>query len=341
LAPFSPPTPAGVVPDSPLAHTLADVKVGPLPPPQEPPPGVPGPYFEYDRLLDPAALPPVGWFGSAEAHVADPHVRYWSNLRGPVLLPGGLTNIVSVPGANLSWTVVPDLQVGFRLPSGFGEFTLSGQYLASDGSQVLPGPDGPSNVHSRLDLTQIDFDYRSREFSLWPCRLDMQWWAGFRYANIYFDSVQNTSSVLATAGTGVDFRHVTNRFVGIGPHAGLELAYFLHGRQWSLLGRFEWADFIGRIRQSYAETTTAVGPGGLPVGGGNGYSSSQEVPMISTQIGLRWMPNVATELFVGYQFEYFWNAGRESTILVATASNSGTMGEVYDHAIVARFTWNF
>src|SRR5271166_6105428 len=39
----APPAPAGVVPGSPLAYALADVKVGPLPPPQEPPPGVPGP----------------------------------------------------------------------------------------------------------------------------------------------------------------------------------------------------------------------------------------------------------------------------------------------------------
>jgi hypothetical protein len=302
---------------------------------------VPGPYFEIDPLLDLAELPPPGWFGWAGASVADPHIRYWSNLRGPVQLPGGATAIVSVPGAHLDWTVVPNVLLGYRLPAGFGEFTLGWQYLASAGSQVLPGPDGPSGVHTRLDLTQFDFDYRSREISLWPCFMDMQWWAGFRYANIYFDSVQDTSPALAAAGTGVDFRHVTNRFVGIGPHAGAELACFVHGRQWALLGRFEWADMIGRIRQSYAETTTAIGAGGLPVGGGNGYSSSQEVPMINAQLGLRWMPKVGTELFVGYQFEYFWNAGRESTIPVSTVSNAGTNAEVYDHAIVARFTWNF
>jgi hypothetical protein len=302
---------------------------------------VPGRYFEQDPLLDPAELPPPGCFGWAGANVADPHVRYWSRLIGPVLLSNGTTAFVSVPGAHLSWAAVPDVLLGYRLPAGFGEFTLQGQYLASDGSQVLPSPDGPSNVHTRLDLTEVNIDYRSREISLWPCCIDMQWWAGFRYTCIYFDSVQTTTPALAAAGTGVVFRHVASRFVGIGPHAGLELAYYLRGREWSLLGRFEWADMIGRIHQNFAETTTTIGAGGVPVGGGNGYSSSQDVPMINAQLGLRWMPNVRTELFVGYQFEYFWNAGRESSIPVATTNTMGTNAEVYDHAFVVRLTWNF
>jgi hypothetical protein len=292
-------------------------------------------------LLDPVELPQPGCFGMAEINVADPHIRYWSRLRAPVQLSNGITDLVSVPGAHLSWAAVPNLLSGYRLPAGFGEFTLGWQYLASSGNQVLTGPDGPSSVRSRLDLTQVDLDYRSREISLWPCCLDMQWWAGGRFANIYFDSTQATSPPLAAAGTGAAFRHVTNRFTGFGPHAGLELAYFLYGRQLALLGRFEAADLLGRIRQSYAETTTTIGPNGLPVGGGNGYSSSQDVPMIDVQIGLRWQPNPGIELFVGYQYEHFWNAGRESTIPVTTTATSGTNAEVYDHAIVFRLTCNF
>ncbi len=276
-----------------------------------------------------------------EVNAADPHIRYWSNIRAPVLLSNGTTDVVSVPGAHLTWAVVPELLLGYRLPSGFGEFTLGWQYLASSGDQLLPTPQGLSAVRTRLDLTQVDLDYRSREISLWPCYLDMQWWAGFRYANVYFDSVQNISPAVAAAGTGVDFRHVSNRFVGIGPHAGFELAKFLYGKEWSLLGRFEIADLIGRIHQSFAETTTTIGANGVPVGGGNGYSSSQDVPMINAQLGVRWQPNVQTELFVGYQFEYFWNVGRDSTIPIFTTNTQGTQGEVYDHAIIARLTWSF
>ncbi len=181
-------------------------------------------------------------------------------------------------------------------------------------------------------MNLIDFDYRSREISLWPW-MDMKWWAGGHFSNLYFDSNQGTDASLAAAGTGVTDRHVTSRFVGFGPHAGGELACFLDDRHWSILGRFEVAGMLGRIHQSFSETTSTPGANGLPVAGYAPYSSSQDVPTINVQVGLRWQPSPQTELFIGYQYEYFWNAGR--------LSNIGTMGEVYDHAIVIRASCDF
>jgi hypothetical protein len=328
----TPPAP-GVVPGSPLAAALADAMPASLPPPAEAPTHVPGPYFEHDPLLDPSELPQPGWLAEIQGLAANPHVRYWSNLRGPVRLPGGVTDFVSVPGAHLSWAASPAILLGYRLPSGFGEFTIGYRYLASDGTQTLPELAGPSSVRSRLDMNLVDFDYRSRELSLWPW-LDMKWWAGGRFSNLYFDSNQSTNSTLAGTGTEVSDRHVTNRFVGFGPHAGLELAYFLHEREWSLLGRIEGAGMLGRITQGFSETTTTSS-------GTTAYSSSQDVPTINVQIGLRWQPSCGKEVFFGYQYEYFWNAGRESSVPTFTTNTSGTQAEVYDHAIVLRVSCDF
>jgi hypothetical protein len=338
-----------VVPGSPLSAALADSVVGPLPPPAGPvhapylahsPNTVPfpsetgeHPYFEPDPLLDPPELPLPGCFGEVDLLAVEPHVRYWSNLAGTVILPGGGTDMVSVPGAHLAWTVAPRILLGYRLPSGFGEFTVAWRYMASDGSQALPGPDGLSDVRSRLDVTVVDFDYRSSEFSLWPCCMDMRWWAGGRFSNLYFDSRQVTAPALAALGTGVVDRHVTNRYVGFGPHAGVELAYCPCGRALSLLGRIEGAGMIGRIRQSFAETTTGLDASGLPISGNTPYSSSQDVPMITAQIGVCWKPASHAELFVGYQYEHFWNPGR--------LSNISTEAEIFDHVVVVRASFSF
>ena len=262
--------------ESPLAAALRDVTPTMLPPPAQPPANVPGPYFRPDPLLDPAELPPLGCYATAEATLLVPHIRYWSKIRGPVTLSNGTTDTVSVPGAHLDPTVSPALLFGYRLPAGFGEFEAGYRGFSTSGSQSLPGPDGPSNVHSRLDMNMADFGYASSEFSLWPW-LDMRWHIGGRFADLYADSRQTTAFAPAAAGSGVTDRHVVDRFYGFGPHFGLELAYFLHDRDLALMGRVDGSFLFGRIHQSFGETTTP-GPGGAAVSGNTPFDSSQEVP---------------------------------------------------------------
>jgi hypothetical protein len=337
-APTPTPPPAGVAPGSPLAGALADLAVGPLPPPIQPRTDLPGPYFTPDPLLDPAELPPPGWWAEADLIILNPHVRYWSNIRGPVTFRDGSSDTVTVTGAHLDWTVAPRVLLGYRLPAGFGSFAVGLKYFGTDGSQVVPGPDGPSSVRSRLDVTLADFLYRAEEFSLWPW-MDMRWWAGGRFSNLFFDTHQSTSFALAGAGSGVLDRAVSNRYVGFGPLAGLEAAWFVHGRELSLLGRVEGAVHLGRIRQQFAETN--LNDSGAPQQGASSFSSSQDVPMLNVQIGLRWQPSPRFDLFLGYQYEHFWNAGRLNAVPVSTNNETGTQGEVYDHGIVLRAALSF
>ena len=89
---------------------------------------------------------------------------------------------MSLPAAGLDWTVAPRLEVGYRLPSAFGDVRrLSYRFLATDGNGSTSGLDGTASLHSRLDFNQIDLDYLSREFSLAP-HWDMKWHFGLRLA---------------------------------------------------------------------------------------------------------------------------------------------------------------
>jgi hypothetical protein len=317
-------------PGTPLGDAMADLTVGP--PPRQPPPGVPGEYFECDPLLDVAELPPPGFFGSLGVYAVNPHIQLWADLRGPVNRANGKTDIVSVTGAHLDWTASPDVMLGYRLPSGFGAFTIRYQGYGTSGDQTVPVNGLDADVHSRLDMNLADLDYRSEEFSLWP-GFDSTWMAGGRFINGYFDSLQNTATPMSD---GAVSQHVTNHFYGFGPHGAAEFACFLHGPQWALVGRLDGAWCEGRIRQTFSETTTA----GRTFG--SAFTSSQNVPILQAEIGIRYRYRPGVEIFFGYRYEHFWNIGRDdSQVPVSTASETGTQGEVYDHAIVLRanFIW--
>jgi hypothetical protein len=90
--------------------------------------------------------------------------------------------------------------------------------------------------------------------------------------------------------------------------------------------RIDGSELIGRVRQSFAETTTFAGAR-------QPYSSSQAVPVFAVQVGVRWQGWRGGDLFLGYQYEHWWNAGRLGRI--------DTMGELYDQGIILRSTFCF
>jgi hypothetical protein len=287
-----------------------------------------GPYFERDALLDPPELPPPGWFADVEAGLVKAHVK--NKLSNAAITGGGAPDVVSLPSAPLGWTVSPRFAVGHRLESGFGEVYLAYRFLTTEGNGSAIGPDAPAALKSRLDLNIIDLDYASREFSLWP-HWDMKWWIGGRYAAVYFDSRADEPFDAAAAGSDVFERRTSNSFVGFGPHAGVEAARYFEGTGLSVFASIDGWISLGRIRQGFFEVPTTSGPTEE-----TRVSSSQAVPTVNVQAGLRWQPPGYRDalLFLGYQNEYWWNVGRFS-------STADSRGELWDQGVVLRAEFSF
>ena len=306
------------------------------PPPMPPPPPLPGPYFEYDPRLDRPEWPQPGWFTDVDLSAMGPHFK--NRLHGTVQIDDRPPETVHVPGADLNWTASPRFEVGYRLPSGFGGIGLSYRFLITDGATTGLGPDGPAASKSRLDVHIIDLDYISREFSVWPNGdlWKMQFRFGLRWASIYYDANLTEPFDKAAAGSGIFSARNTDRFVGFGPHAGVELARRLEQYGLSVVGRIDGWISLGRIRQGFFEESTTLGADGLPLGGITQVSSSQAVPALNVQAGVAYQPAAYPNLecFLGYQYEYWWNVGRLSITL-------NSRGELSDQGITLRAAFNY
>jgi len=315
----APPAPAPAL----EAPRTALVPVQPrLPPPAEAPPNLPGPYFEHDPLVDHPNLPPLGWFGEIDAALLDVHVKRQSFINAPPLPGGGF-----VPQGQLDWAVSPRGQVGYRLPEGFGEFSVSFRFLSTEGGDTLFA-EGLVNLRDRLDFETVDLDYASNEISLWP-DTEMRWRLGVRIANAYFDSRQSTPFGLAVPPDGVTDRRFTNWFGGAGPVFGLQLIHRLPDSHASLLCRIDGASIFGRINESYSQNGVPDAAG-APRRFSERFSSSQDVPILNVQVGLTWQFQPAVDAFFGYQFESWWNVGRLGKI--------DSRGEFQDQGIIARLS---
>lgn len=294
---------------------------------------LPGPYFEHDPHLDPPEFPQPGWFAGVEVGVVVPHFK--NRLTEMVQIGARPPDTVELPGASFDWNVSPRFAVGYRLPSGFGEFALSYRFLATHAPDQVPGPDGPAGLNSRLGLEVADLDYVSREFSLYPC-CDMKWWVGIRLAALYFDSRLDEPLDEAAAGSGVFEMRTTNHYVGAGPHWGVELAHHLNQAGLSLMVRGDSAILLGQLRQGFFEIATVVDPiTGAFQNGETRDRNPQGVPMVNGQVGLTCQPPQwpCASFFLGYEYEYWWNVGRLST--------TTSRGELSDQGILVRAEFNF
>jgi hypothetical protein len=309
-------------------------------PPIESP--LPGPYFEEDPRLDPPQLPPPGWYTDLEIDIIGAHFK--NHLVDAVQLGGPssplMPNLVHVAPAELDWTVAPRIELGYRLPSGFGAVAVAYRGFATQGTNFGPSPTGIASLKSRLDLNVIDFDYNSWEFSLWP-NWDMKWFVGTRLTYLYYDASAQGPGILqepegeAAAGGGVFGTATSNSYVGFGPHFGLELSRKLAESGLAIVGCIDSAIELGRIRQGFFEQSKLLDTSGLPLVGQTRESSSQAVPMINTQLGVSWQPPGwhDVHLFAGYEYEYWWNAGRLSKGL--------SRGELSDQGVALRAEFNF
>jgi hypothetical protein len=272
-----------------------------------------GPYFDCDPALDPAVLPQPGWVADLEIEADLPrvlnHILPLTKAGTPI--PFAFTPLTSAP---LDWTAEPRLEIGHRLPDGFGEFTVSYRFLGSDGNGDEKTATGELPLFSRVYLNVLDVDYASNELSI--CSWWMKWHFGLRGADVYFSS--------ETDEGGPGYEKVADNFWGIGPHLALELERRFFDGGPSIMARVEGAALWGRVEQAFDTT-------------GHRFSESDGVgaPVINGSLGIGWRPpaNQCWRFFLGYQYEYWWNVGRLST--------NGPEGEVQDQGVLFRVDYNY
>jgi hypothetical protein len=305
----------------------------PLPPPAlseptpVPPPYVPyqdrnGPLLRDDPWLERPGSPPPGWFGSLEANIVGPHVKYGLSNTVPI---AGTTDVVHLPMAELDWTGAPQVELGYRFQEGCGEVLVSYRSLVSEGTAVLPGFDLDGSdgwLKSRLNANVIDIDYASREYGLAP-HWEMRWKVGARLASVFFDS--DALAFFLQQRTSNDFR-------GAGPHLGLELNHTFNRRAWGFYTRIEAAAVIGEIRQSFGESVAF--PDGTLIGGATLIHQTQTVPVVNYQVGFSWTPPYDghwLRVLGGYEIENWWSLGQAN----------GSDGELLDQGIFLRAEVSF
>jgi len=346
LSAFAPSEAAPTVMPKQVASSQPDVLPGFPQTPDQPPslymaPGpaftcdaLPGPYVDCDPRLDPPVLPQPGWLVDVEVGVLLPHVV---NDMHDAVKVNGVTSRVQLPGGTLDWTAAPRIELGYRLPEGFGEIDLAYRFLGAQGTGTASGPfaapDAPGSLTKRLDIQTADLDYASNELSIGTWWI--KWRLGLRGSDIYFDSRVDEPFAAAAAGSGVFERRDTNNFWGIGPHGSLELERRLTDWGLTVIGRLEGSILLGRIDQGFFEVSTTRGGGGQFLTGQTLESNAGAVPEIEGSLGLGWRPRrcPALRLFAGYEYEHWWD--------VAHMPDTGSVGEVYNQGVLLRADFNY
>jgi hypothetical protein len=312
---------------------------------------VDAPFFTRDPLLDFSPAAPPGWFAGAEVQIVKPHLI--PGLRN-VVEPGKFISnapfsgpakenqhTVALPSAPLDWTASPRVFLGYRFPSGFGEFMVAYRHLGTEGSGVVQGPNGPAVLNSRFAFDILDLDYNSRELALGP-RWDMKWTFGLRSLFLFYDSRLNEPFAQAAAGNDVFQARNYNNLFGFGPHAALELNRRLGDSRWSLSARGDVAATFDWTHQGFATASTTLGPNGRPLVGETRAFGHQASPMINGRAGLTWQPSPSSGMrfFLGYQYEVIWD-------LVRVSQGNGSsfpvpsLGQFWDQGLVFQATFRY
>src|SRR5262249_30087960 len=224
-----------------------------------PPPDLERPYFQFDPILDPPQWGQhPGWFTDVRLDVIHPHL-FFSQMRHQVVTTAKQRGLVSPGAAQLPWPVAPRLEIGYRLPSGFGAFSFSDRFFNTTGTGPFIGPAGSTTRTSHLVVNYSDWDYTSREYTPWATPRafwTMEWRAGIRLAEPWIVNRVDKPFTQAAATNGVFTAFNSNYTVGAGPHFGLELDRKVPQWGLSFVMRLDIANTFTRVRQRYSATTT-------------------------------------------------------------------------------------
>ncbi|MGA2253444.1 MAG: Lpg1974 family pore-forming outer membrane protein [Thermoguttaceae bacterium] len=298
------------------------------------------PYFAKDPLLDCCWGQP-GWLFDVETDILGTHVinHLGENTVPPIFPSGGGAN---VPMAPLSWTVSPRFELGYRLPSAFGEVDVSYRFLLAHGSGSAPAglaatPDAAAALTSHLSMDIGDVDYAAHETSLallGPNGPLMKWRIGLRFAGLSFDSQAVEPLAAATAGSGIFQRSIENDYFGVGPHAGLELMSRREPCGLGWVGKLDGGLLFGRVNQEFVRVSTTGASHEVD------YTDQEAVPMLSGFLGLDWRPPCCPNLDVllGSTAEYWWNVGRMSDPDIYSGTSAGEVGA---YGAMLRLEYNY
>jgi hypothetical protein len=304
----------------------------PASPQGPPPPDLERPYFQPDPILDPIQFGQrPGWFYDVQLGVIHPQI-FWGQMRHSVVTPTGRRVLVAPGAAQQPWTAAPRLEIGYRLPSGFGGFSFSDRFFSTSGSGPFVGPAGSTSRTTRLGVNYSDWDYTSREYTPWP-NWQMEWRAGIRLAESWIDSRVDQSFAQAAAGQGVFIAGNSNYTVGTGPHFGVQLDRIFPASGLQFVAMLDIANTFTRVRQLFSASTTTLSPAGQPMRGEFTQNFWQQVPILNYQVGLGWQPPQYPnfKLFVGYVYEFWWQVASNSNI---TVNNGGTRGFFDNQGVV-------
>jgi hypothetical protein len=273
-----------------------------------------GTLLKGDPLLDWTGC---GWFAALEADVVGPAVK--NRLTAPVTV-AGVTTLVQLPSADLRWTGMPHLELGYQLGQGAGALSIVYRGLYASGTGTIGAFDAAgatAPLSSHLTMSVIDFDYSSRENSVGPL-WDMKWRIGARVATLFFDS---------TAATALLGERESNNFVGGGLHAGVELKRRLWNSGFSLLGSLDGGAVLGSVHQLYSESIAGAGTGSTR------SAANEPAPVLEVRLGAEYAPRKLPNLHfsTGYLFERWWSVGE----------TLGTQGEVTYQGVFFRGQWRF
>lgn len=306
----------------------------PAPPLGPPPPDLEQPYLQPDPILDPPHWPQIGWFWDLQIAGIKPHVQ--NELFQVVGTGLGRPIPVMLGNSPLSWTIAPRIEIGYRLPSGFGEFSIVDTGFSSNGSDVFNGPDGPAPRSSLLQMNYTDFDYHSREYTPYA-NWEMKWRAGVRFSESFTLTSVNETFAQAAAGSGILAAQQSNATQGVGPHFAIELERWFSTSGFAFTGKVDIADQFSIIRQRSSAITTTATPTGLD----NGvliHNFSNQVVILTVQVGLSWQPPSypCSRLYLGYLNETWWNALQDATLGVPISN-----GQFDYQGIFLRASWNY
>jgi hypothetical protein len=301
----------------------------PAPAPGPPPPDFER-YFELDPLLDPPQWGKLGWFSDVQIGVIHPSI-FFGQMRHGVVDHLGRKVIVAPGAARQDWTAAPRLEIGYRLPSGFGGFSFSDRFFSTSGTGPFIGPAGSTTRTTRMGVNYSDWDYISPEYTPWPGNWKMEWRAGIRLAETWIDTLAEQSPARAAAGTGVLAERTSNYTVGAGPHFGLQVDRKFPESGLLFIARIDIADTFTRVRQLFSATT--LGPGGGTVRGAWTENFWQQVPILNYQVGLGWQPpsHPNISLYMGYVYEFWWQVASNSNL---TPQAGGPRGSFDNQGVV-------